>query len=369
MPSISARASRRRPEVLTSRGLRAVVPDGEANGQAVSVLLVLISVSLLFAALTSPGNIPWAAFLPAIVISGVIHRPTEHAVIAGVSLCAIVVGGVLLGDARNALGSFFAGATIAGITMWRSTWRARVGVQGRGGEMLLCEFNADLKARSIMPLLPLPWRVESCVSSAHGHPFSGDFLVAHRDPGSARVEIVLVDVSGKGLKAASRAVQLSGALDALLGAIPAHRFLAAANDYVLRQGWQEGFATAVHLLVDLDTGEYTVRRAGHPPAAAFLAGCGDWEVLDGRCGPALGLLSSTDYPCESGTLNRADAILLYSDGLVEKHDRTLDDGIERLLGKAARLVPCGFAGGSQELCDQAAAGEDDDRAVVLFWRD
>lgn len=354
-----------------SRGLRSVVLEMPANGQAVSVVLVLISLSLLFAALTAPGSIAWAAFLPPIVISGVIHRPSEHAVIVGLSLCAIVVGGVLLADTRNALGSFFAGATIAGITMWRSTWRARAGVQGSGGETLLCEFSADLKARAVMPLLPSPWRVESCVNSAHGHPFSGDFIVAHRKPGTARVEIVLVDVSGKGLKAASRAVQLSGALDALLGAIPAHQFLAAANDYVMRQGWQEGFATAIHMFVDLDTGEYVVRRAGHPPAVTFRAGCGDWKVLDGRCGPALGLLpgTGTDYPCESGTLGRGDALLLYSDGLVEKHNRTLDDGIERLLGKASSLVPRGFTGGSQQLCDQGAAGEDDDRAVVLFWRE
>ncbi|WP_168581821.1 PP2C family protein-serine/threonine phosphatase [Gephyromycinifex aptenodytis] len=369
MPSISARAPRRRPEVLTSRGLRAVAPDGPANAQAVSVLLVLITVSLLFTALTSPGSVPWAAFLPAIVISGVMHRPTEHALIAGFSLSAIVIGGVLLNDTRDALGSFVAGMLIAAVTMWRSSWRARVGVQGRGGETLLYELSGDLKARACMPQLISPWRVESCVNSAHGHPFSGDFIVAHRNPGSDRVEIVLVDVSGKGLKAASRAVQLSGALDALLGAVPAHQFLAAANDYVLRQGWQEGFATAIHLFVDLGTGEFLVRRAGHPPAATFLAGCGDWEVLDGRGGPALGLLPGADYPCESGTLNRGDAVLLYSDGLVEKHDRTLDDGIDRLLGKAEYLVPCGFTGGAQELCDQAASGEDDDRAVVLFWHD
>lgn len=371
MPSHSARALRRRPELVMPRGLRVMVPDTPAGGQAMSVLLVLLLLSLLFSTVTSPGSqsLPWAVFLPPIVVSGVIHRPGEHAVVVGVALGALVTGGVLVGDTSGALWSFLAGAVIATITMWRAMWRARVGVQGRGGETLLYELSAGLKGRAALPPLAPSWRAETCVNSAHGHPFSGDFIVTHREPGSQRMEIVLVDVSGKGLEAASRAVQLSGALDALLGAVPATHFLPAANRYVLRQGWLEGFATAVHLLVDLETGEYAVRRAGHPPAAAFAAGCGEWSVLDSRCGPALGLVPDADYPGDEGTLSRGDAVLLYSDGLVEKHDRTLDDGIERLLGNAECLVVTGFHGGSRQLCAQAAAGEDDDRSVVLLWRD
>ena len=53
---------------------------------------------------------------------------------------------------------------------------------------------------------------------------------------------------------------------------PAHRAAGrasscrAANDYLLRQEWEEGFATAVHLSLDLATGRFEVRTAGHPPA-------------------------------------------------------------------------------------------------------
>ena len=54
-------------------------------------------------------------------------------------------------------------------------------------------------------------------------------------------------MSGKGVDAGTRALLLSGAFGGLLGALPSEEFLAASNDYLLRQGWDEGFATAVHV--------------------------------------------------------------------------------------------------------------------------
>ncbi|KJK47058.1 hypothetical protein, partial [Saccharothrix sp. ST-888] len=54
----------------------------------------------------------------------------------------------------------------------------------------------------------------------------------------------------------------------------AHEFLPAANGYLLRQDWEEGFATAVHLVLDLDTGEYERLSAGHLHGMERLAGAG-----------------------------------------------------------------------------------------------
>jgi len=69
---------------------------------------------------------------------------------------------------------------------------------------------------------------------------------------------VLVDVSGKGVQAGTRSLLLSGALGGLLGEQEPNRFLTAANNYLLRQNWDEGFATAVHVSIDLATGDYTI---------------------------------------------------------------------------------------------------------------
>ena len=65
-------------------------------------------------------------------------------------------------------------------------------------------------------------------------------------------------------------------------ALPPAEFLPAANDYLLRQDWEEGFATAVHLSLDLATGAFEIRTAGHPPAVQLAAGVG---TLDGAATP------------------------------------------------------------------------------------
>ena len=73
----------------------------------------------------------------------------------------------------------------------------------------------------------------------------------------------------------------------------------AANDYLIRQEWEEGFATAIHLSVDLRTGDFEVRTAGHPPAALRLAGSGRWTVLTSE-GPILGVIEDATFSCGQG---------------------------------------------------------------------
>ena len=100
------------------------------------------------------------------------------------------------------------------------------------------------------------------MSSAGGSPFAGDFVVATTREDGTRLEVAVVDVSGKGEAAGTRALQLSGAMGGLLEALPPYRFLSSANDYLLQRDWDEGFATAVHLSLDLVTGDYELRTAG-----------------------------------------------------------------------------------------------------------
>lgn len=372
MPSLSARALRRRPDLAAGRAWRATMPRSTAapTGHGTAVLLVLVAFSLLYVVVGSPDAVSWSVFLPLIVLSGVVHRPGDHALVVTVSLGCLAAGALLVGqDVPHAVCTFVVGVLIAAVTMWRSHARARVGVQGRGGELLLDQLRVGLERRAELPELRPGWSVEGCISSTFDHPFSGDFIVSHHDEDAARFEVVLVDVSGRGLRSASRAVQLSGALDALIGSVPPEDLLALANDFVVRQEWDEGFATAVHLVVDLDTGEFRVWRAGHPPAAVFHGGSGSWSVLEERVGPALGLVPAPVYRCDEGVLGHRDAVILYSDGLVEQHDRVLDEGIDRLLGKAEFLVTTGFAGGASRLCAQATSGNADDRSVVLLWAD
>lgn len=254
---------------------------------------------------------------------------------------------------------------LALLIMVTSFRRSRLGVSGPIGESIFIDLRDRISKQGILPDLPPDWHVESEVRSAGGTAFAGDFVVARRTRGGY-LELVLVDVSGKGVEAGSRALFLSGALNGIVSALPGERFLPAANDYLLDQSWDEGFATAIHLHLDLHSGEFELRKAGHPPAVWLHAGSGRWEVLASE-GPVLGLIPGTDFECVRGRLMPGDAMLLFTDGLVETSDRDVDLGIDRLAGFAERLLQRGFQGSAHLLLD-AMEQTNDDRALVVVHR-
>ena len=159
---------------------------------------------------------------------------------------------------------------------------------------------------------------------------------------------------------------LSGAFGGLLSALASEDFLPAANDYLLRQGWDEGFATAIHLSLDLETGDFELRAAGHPPAVQFVSGQGRWLVHETE-GPLLGLLEDAEFVLARGVMRRGDAMLLYTDGLVETPDRDIMLGIDKLLGQGERMLKGGFDEGARRLIERLGS-RNDDRALLLIHR-
>ncbi|HUR14515.1 MAG TPA: PP2C family protein-serine/threonine phosphatase [Mycobacteriales bacterium] len=244
--------------------------------------------------------------------------------------------------------------------------RDETGLSGMSADAVLVQLRDRLEQQGGVPRLPAPWCVEAVVDPAGGGPFAGDFVVSALVD-AVRFEVALVDVSGKGVEAGTRSLLLSGAMGGLLGSASPQEFLAASNAYLIRQDWEEGFATAVHLTVDLRTGDFAVASAGHPPVAHLDAGSGRWSLLDTE-GAALGLLRETAYRVATGRLRPGDAVLLYTDGLVEIPGRDLDRGIDKLLGEAERLVTRGFEGGGRVLVQQVSGRSFDDQGLVLLWR-
>jgi len=245
--------------------------------------------------------------------------------------------------------------------------RSTLGVQGTRGESMLVDLRGRLAAQGELPVLPATWRTDRVLRSAGGASFSGDFIVANKSGDDRWLEVVLVDVSGKGMDAGTRALLLSGAFGGLLGSLSRKEFLPAANQYLLRQEWEEGFATAVHLAVDLVTGDYEVSSAGHPPAAQFVARSGRWEITTAE-GPLLGVIDAAEYVPYTGRLQAGDALLLYTDGVIEGPTLDIDVGIDRLLGEAERLVTRGFGQGAGKLVSAVGDAETDDRALFIIWR-
>ena len=205
---------------------------------------------------------------------------------------------------------------------------------------------------------------------AGGSSFGGDFVVSFSD--GKTLEVALVDVSGKGIDAGTRALLLSGAFGGLLGSVPGTSSFPPATPTCAGGKTSEGFVTAVHLSLDLATGEYVVASAGHPPAVHYDGAAGRWRLTRAR-GIVLGVvpdLHGAAAETEHGVLQRGDALMLYTDGLVEAPGRDIDAGTDRLLGEAERMLASGFRAGAPALVAamQREIGGSDDCALVLLWR-
>jgi len=257
---------------------------------------------------------------------------------------------------------------LLGIMYVVATSRARLGIRGLTGENLLVDLRDRLERTAEIPPLPSGWSAEFAIAAANGEGFAGDFLVTSLPINSSHLEIALVDVSGKGRQAGSRSLHLSGAFSGLLGSVPPETFLTRANDYLLRQRWDEGFATAVHLWLDLDTGRYAVSRAGHPPAAVFRSGTASWLLDSTVPGPLLGVFGGAEFPLAHGELAPGDGLIMYSDGVVESRGRDLIDGLDRMLGVASGILVAGRMGVADGVVAGARSGESDDRAAFFIRR-
>lgn len=232
---------------------------------------------------------------------------------------------------------------------------------------VLLDLRTQLQTIAASPPLPAAWHFETATATAGGARFGGDVTVPVYDREGCRLEVVTVDVSGKGLAAGTRALLLTGAISALMGVLPPAELMAALNRHILRQEWLDGFATAVHVGLDFTTGEYSVTGAGHPPVVHFHAGSGRWTVLE-QGGTLLGVLDDGTWPVLTGQLLPGDVLLSYTDGLIERRGEALSYGIDRLLGAAEHWVLRDFIGGAAGLIGTVAATGDDDRNVTILRR-
>jgi serine phosphatase RsbU (regulator of sigma subunit) len=105
---------------------------------------------------------------------------------------------------------------------------------------MLVDLRDRLTAQGEMPAMPVGWQAEVVLRSAGGASFSGDFLVATRSDDGSQLEVALVDVSGKGVDAGTRALLLSGAFGGLLGSVPHEEFLPATNRYLCASSGRRG---------------------------------------------------------------------------------------------------------------------------------
>jgi len=332
-----------------------------ALGLGTFALVVALVVALV------PNGMPFTALLIPLVLGSILLGP--RTLPWYVAFSVLLLGLSVLNQEEltgRVLGAAAVQLVIAAIVLVTSFRRTRLGVAGLRGESMFVDLRDRIQNQGGgLPRLPRGWAVDSALHSAGGTAFAGDFVVSSRSACGRRVEIAVVDVSGKGEEAGVRALLLSGAMGALLGAVPPEGFLPAANDYLVHQDWQEGFATAVHLTADVETGEVVVRTAGHPPAALLSGGL--WHLM-GSEGPLLGLVPEAEFVPAAGQLGPGGAVLLYTDGMVEQPGRDLDQGVDVLLAEAGPLLAAAPARAADRLARRLGS-HDDDRTVVVVRRD
>ena len=170
------------------------------------------------------------------------------------------------------------------------------------------------------------------------HLVGGDWYDAVVLP-SKRILLSVGDIAGHGIQAATGMVVLRNALRGLAatGAGPA-QLLTWLNlvAYHLTDQISGTVACAVY---DPETGLLRWARAGHPPPVLVRAGRAKSLAMLG--GALLGAFEESAFDEAEVRLCPGDRLLLYTDGLVERKDRPLDECIEHLLtvasGSAAPL--------------------------------
>ncbi|GAA4425979.1 SpoIIE family protein phosphatase [Georgenia halophila] len=163
----------------------------------------------------------------------------------------------------------------------------------------------------------------------------GDFFDAFQLDDDV-LAVTVGDVVGKGLGAAIAMGHLRSAVRALATRRAGPARLLEELDAFITHAPAAASATISYAEVDLSTGRLTFACAGHMPPALRREGGGTELLWEGRSMP----LGVPDHARGQTalTLRPGDELLLYTDGLVERRDRPLREGLDVLTDAADQTL-------------------------------
>jgi serine/threonine-protein kinase RsbW len=148
--------------------------------------------------------------------------------------------------------------------------------------------------------------------------------------GEDRVALVVGDVVGRGLQAATTMGQLRSAVRALAGAQLGPAGVLENLDAFAERAIDARGATVVYAELDLRDGRLAYACAGHPPPVLAAPGRPPELLWGGRSTPLGAFTGGAPREQKEMEMERGSRLLLYTDGLVERRDRSLDEGFARL---------------------------------------
>ncbi len=153
---------------------------------------------------------------------------------------------------------------------------------------------------------------------------------------TGEVALVVGDVMGRGVRAATTMIRVRAGIRGLLTVNPAPKALLTSADDMMTRDAPDQFVTAAAALLDPATGDFTLCNAGHVPVVV-VHNDGRTEALGGGSGVPLGIVRGLERTVVQGTVEPGGIVILVTDGVVESRKHDLDHGIALLQERAAEL--------------------------------
>jgi sigma-B regulation protein RsbU (phosphoserine phosphatase) len=177
---------------------------------------------------------------------------------------------------------------------------------------------------------------------------AGDFMEILPISGN-EVGVFIGDVMGHGVRAALLTTFLRGLMEELvpIGNDPGRLVTKMNRSFhsVFGQSDDLIFATAIYLVIDIESGCTRFANAGHTKLLHLRPGVngdGALTMPGGRSQPALGIVEDFQFVSSELSLAEGESLLLYTDGLLEAGDATAQQyGRPRMLDYLQRHLHSG----------------------------
>jgi serine phosphatase RsbU (regulator of sigma subunit) len=180
-----------------------------------------------------------------------------------------------------------------------------------------------------------------------------------------RLLVVMGDVSGRGIRAATIMASLRYAIHAYAAQGDVPEVILSKLSKLLHVERDGGFATVLCATVDVGRHEVTIASAGHLPPLLLAPGSAEFVAI--KTGVPVGVDGGNAYTSVTIKVPPNATLLAYTDGLIERRGESLDVGFARLR-EAARRVDGSLEALLTQLVDELTGADSDDDTAVLGLR-